>query len=54
MFIGEYKHSLDSKGRLIVPSKFRDSLGENFIMTKGLDSCLCLSSGGLGSIRKQT
>ncbi|MBE6081914.1 MULTISPECIES: division/cell wall cluster transcriptional repressor MraZ [Tissierellales] len=40
MFIGEYKHSLDSKGRLIVPSKFRDSLGENFIMTKGLDSCL--------------
>ncbi|WIV11249.1 division/cell wall cluster transcriptional repressor MraZ [Proteiniborus sp. MB09-C3] len=40
MFIGEYQHSLDSKGRLIVPSKFRDDLGDIFIITKGLDNCL--------------
>lgn len=40
MFIGEYNHSLDNKGRLIMPSKFRDSLGYEFVMTKGLDNCL--------------
>ena len=36
MFIGEYSHSLDAKGRLIVPAKFREELGEHFIMTKGI------------------
>jgi MraZ protein len=40
MFIGEYQHSIDSKGRVIIPSKFRDDLGESFILTKGLDNCL--------------
>ena len=40
MFISEYNHTLDSKGRLIVPSKFRESLGERFYLTKGLDGCL--------------
>lgn len=40
MFIGEYNHTLDSKGRLIMPSKFRESLGYEFVMTKGLDNCL--------------
>ncbi|SDY43907.1 MraZ protein [Proteiniborus ethanoligenes] len=40
MFIGEYQHSLDNKGRLIIPSKFRDELGDVFIITKGLDNCL--------------
>lgn len=40
MFIGEYQHSLDNKGRIIIPSKFRDGLGPAFIMTKGLDNCL--------------
>lgn len=40
MFIGEYQHSIDSKGRLIVPAKFRDDLGDVFIITKGLDNCL--------------
>jgi MraZ protein len=40
MFMGEYLHSLDSKGRLIVPSKFREELGDKFIMTRGLDGCL--------------
>lgn len=40
MFIGEYNHTLDKKGRIIIPSKFRPNLGEKFIMTKGLDNCL--------------
>jgi len=40
MFIGEYRHSLDPKGRIIVPSKFRDGLGYRFVLTKGLDGCL--------------
>jgi MraZ protein len=40
MFIGEYQHTIDDKGRLIMPSKFRENLGLNFIMTKGLDNCL--------------
>jgi MraZ protein len=40
MFIGQYRHNLDSKNRLIIPAKFRDSLGESFIVTKGLDGCL--------------
>ena len=39
-FMGEYNHSLDSKGRLIVPSKLRDLLGDEFYVTKGLDPCL--------------
>lgn len=40
MFIGEYHHSLDDKGRLTIPSKLRDELKENFILTRGLDGCL--------------
>lgn len=40
MFMGEYQHSLDSKGRLIIPAKFREELGDNFIVTRGLDHCL--------------
>ncbi|AEV95073.1 protein MraZ [Pediococcus claussenii ATCC BAA-344] len=38
--MGEYKHSIDTKGRLIVPSKFRDDLGDDFIITRGLDGCI--------------
>ncbi len=40
MFMGEYNHSIDAKGRLIIPAKFRDQLGDEFIVTKGLDGCL--------------
>ena len=40
MLIGEYEHSLDVKGRLIMPAKLRESIGEKFIITKGLDGCL--------------
>ena len=40
MFMGEYGHTIDAKGRIIVPAKFRESLGDNFIITKGLDNCL--------------
>ena len=40
MFMGEYQHSVDAKGRLIVPAKFREALGETFVVTRGLDNCL--------------
>lgn len=40
MFMGEYHHTVDSKGRMIVPAKFRDDLGETFVLTRGLDQCL--------------
>lgn len=42
MLIGEYNHNLDAKGRLIIPSKLRPSLGTSFVITKGLDTCLFL------------
>ncbi|MDD5866115.1 division/cell wall cluster transcriptional repressor MraZ [Lachnospiraceae bacterium YH-ros2228] len=40
MFMGEYSHSIDPKGRLIIPAKLREELGDNFVVTKGLDGCL--------------
>ena len=39
-FKGEYSHSIDAKGRLIMPVKFRELLGEQFVVTKGFDGCL--------------
>ncbi len=43
-FKGEYNHTVDAKGRLIVPAKFREALGETFVVTKGLDGCLYVYS----------
>ena len=40
MFMGEYSHTIDSKGRLIIPAKFRECMGESFVVTQGLDGCL--------------
>ena len=40
MLMGEYNHTIDAKGRLIVPAKFREVLGDEFVVTKGLDNCL--------------
>ncbi len=42
MFMGEYSHTIDTKGRLIIPAKFRELLGEEFVLTKGLDGCLSI------------
>ena len=42
MFIGQYRHNLDAKNRIIVPARFRDGLGEEFVVTKGLDGCLSI------------
>ena len=40
LFVGEYSHSIDSKGRIIMPAKFRGQLGEKFMITKGFENCL--------------
>ncbi|MBM7565698.1 MraZ protein [Paenibacillus sacheonensis] len=40
MFMGEYQHSIDDKGRIIIPAKFREQLGDQFVITRGLDNCL--------------
>ena len=42
MFMGEYNHIIDAKGRLIIPARFRELLGEEFVLTKGLDGCLSI------------
>jgi len=42
-FIGEYYHSIDAKGRVIIPQKYRDDLGDLFFISKGLDGCLWIS-----------
>ena len=46
MFMGEYNHTIDAKGRLIVPTKFREQLGEAFVITKGNDGCLAIYTNG--------
>ena len=44
MLLGEYRHNVDIKGRVSIPSKFREDLGQSFVVTKGLDNCLFLYS----------
>ena len=44
MFMGEYRHTIDDKGRIIIPSKFRTELGESFVVTRGLENCLFVYS----------
>jgi len=44
MLMGEYHHNLDDKGRITIPSKFREELGENIIITRGLEDCLFIYS----------
>ena len=44
MFIGEYQHNLDAKGRIVIPGKFRDELHTSFILARGLDGCLTIYS----------
>ena len=44
MFIGEYHHTIDEKGRITIPSKFRDGLGDSFIVTRGIENCLFVYS----------
>ena len=38
--MGEYRHNIDAKGRMIIPARFRDELGNRFVVTRGLDGCL--------------
>ena len=42
MFMGEHNYTIDEKGRLIIPSRFRELLGEEFVLTRGLDGCLSI------------
>ena len=42
MFLGEFQHSVDNKGRITVPARFREELGACFYATKGLDNCIFL------------
>ncbi len=54
MLIGEYQHNIDQKGRVIVPSRFREDLGERFYVTKGLDGCLfVLSPQGWANLQEK-
>ncbi len=44
MFMGEYHHNIDDKSRLVLPAKFRNDLGERFIVTRGIEKCLYVYS----------
>lgn len=44
MFMGEYHHNIDDKARIVLPSKFRDELGDAFVVTRGLEGCLFVYS----------
>ena len=53
MFMGEYNHTVDPKGRLIIPAKFREQLGDEFVVTKGLDG-LCIRKKNGTTSRKSS
>lgn len=53
MFLGEYAHNIDKKGRIIIPAKFREELGENVIITRGFDGCLSVYTLEQWQIRLQ-
>jgi mraZ protein len=53
VFMGEHQHSIDDKGRLTIPSKFREALGATFIVTRGLDNCLFIYPMSEWSILEQ-
>ena len=40
MFIGEFHHNIDDKGRIAIPSKYREILGDNFVITRGIEHCI--------------
>lgn len=42
MFIGEFQHTLDDKGRVIIPSRLREGLGERFVLTRGIEPCVAV------------
>jgi MraZ protein len=44
LLIGEYEHTIDTKGRIIMPSKLKEDIGEKFVITQGLDGCLFVYS----------
>ena len=44
MLLGEFHHNIDDKGRLVIPTKFREELGQEFILTRGIEKCLYVYS----------
>ena len=53
MFMGEFQHSIDDKGRVIIPAKFRESLGSTFVVTRGLISVFRVPHGGVGVMEQK-
>ena len=54
MLLGEFNHSIDEKGRLIIPAKLRDDLGDSFVICNGLEGCLLCIPGRMEQICRRT